>query len=314
MPTAVRCGPVRLRAKRHAETATEPEKRSRAGAGLLLLLVCLWAPAVGAAPPARIVSTSPSITETLFALGLGDRVVGVSQYCRYPDEARRLPKVGTFLDPDVELIVRLRPELVIVHAGPSGAERRLQALRIPVLVVDRGTLSSIFTTIRSTAKAVDMSDRAEALITSLEARLARVREAVSRQAPKKVLLIVGRRPGTLTDLIAAGGGSYLNDLVTIAGGVNVLGRDTAVDYPRISVETIIRLAPEVIVDVDGMGDTAEERAARETATVALWAGQPLIAAQKSRVYAAVSDAFVIPGPRLAEVTETFARWFHGATP
>jgi ABC-type Fe3+-hydroxamate transport system substrate-binding protein len=260
------------------------------------------------------VSTSPSITETLFALGLGDRVVGVSQYCRYPDEARRVPKIGGFLEPDVELIARLGPDLVIVHAGPSGAERRLETLRIPFLVVDRGTLPSVFTTIRRIGQAVSMSDRASLLIASLEARLARVREAVSARPPKKVLLIVGRRPGTLTDLIAVGRGSYLNDLVTIAGGVNVIGRDMSVEYPRISVETIVRLAPDVIVDVDGMGDTAEERAARQTATEALWAGQPLIAAQKSQVYAAVSDAFVIPGPRLVEVAETFARWFHGVTP
>jgi iron complex transport system substrate-binding protein len=279
-----------------------------------LLLVCVCASAVGAGPPTRIVSTSPSITETLFALGLGDRVVGVSQYCRYPDEARRVPKIGGFLEPDVELIARLGPDLVIVHAGPSGAERRLETLRIPFLVVDRGTLPSVFTTIRRIGQAVSMSDRASLLIASLEARLARVREAVSARPPKKVLLIVGRRPGTLTDLIAVGRGSYLNDLVTIAGGVNVIGRDMSVEYPRISVETIVRLAPDVIVDVDGMGDTAEERAARQTATEALWAGQPLIAAQKSQVYAAVSDAFVIPGPRLVEVAETFARWFHGVTP
>ena len=88
---------------------------------LLLVLLCECAPA-GAQPqaiPARIVSTSPSITETLFALGLGDRVVGVSTYCRFPAEVATLPKVGTFLKPDAEMIARLKPDLVFVHAGPN---------------------------------------------------------------------------------------------------------------------------------------------------------------------------------------------------
>src|SRR5471030_2298260 len=95
---------------------------------------------VRAAGPARIVSTSPSITETLFALGLGDRVVGVSTYCRYPEIVKTLPKVGTFLRPDTEVIARLHPDLVIVYAGPHDVVRQLTALGIESVTVDRGTL------------------------------------------------------------------------------------------------------------------------------------------------------------------------------
>ena len=97
--------------------------------------------AVRAATPSRIVSTSPSITETLFALGLGDRVVGVSEYCRFPPAVLKLPKVGTFLKPDAEPIAGLRPDLVFVHELSSGIDRRLAALRIPFVVVDQGTLA-----------------------------------------------------------------------------------------------------------------------------------------------------------------------------
>ena len=101
-----------------------------------------------AAVPARIVSTSPSITETLFALGLGDRVVGVSAFCRFPPEVLKLPKVGTFLKPDAELIAGLRPDLVVVHELSTGIDRRLASLRIPFVVVDRGTLASVFSSVR----------------------------------------------------------------------------------------------------------------------------------------------------------------------
>lgn len=282
-------------------------------AKLGLLVACLWSVAVGAEPPSRIVSTSPSITETLFALGLGDRVVGVSSFCRYPVEATKLPKVGTFLKPDVELIVRLRPDLVIVHPGPSGAERRLATLNVPFVVVDRGTLASVYSTIRTVGSAAAVNERADALIEQIERRFDRVRAAVRSRTPTRVLLIVGRRAGALADIIAVGRGSYLNDLLTIAGGENVLASDSLVEYPRISMETIVRLAPEVIVDAGDMEDTAYDRATRQAITEGLWARQRLLA-DGTRVHAVISDAFVLPGPRVVEVVEAFAGWFHGVTP
>jgi len=262
--------------------------------------------------PARIVSTSPSITETLFALGIGDRVVGVSTYCRYPAEALALPKVGTFLKPDAEIIARLKPELTIVNRGPSGIEQHLNALQLRFITVDPGTVESVFPTIRQIGEAAGVTPRAEALIASLEARLARVRTAVAGRSPTKVLIIVGRRTGTLTDLIGVSEKSYLGDLVRIAGGVNVLS-GTLPAYPRISMETVVRLAPQVIVDAGDMGDTADQREARRTQTLALWRAQPLIPST-TRVFFAGSDAFVVPGPRIVDVAETFARWFHDAVP
>src|SRR5947207_15650924 len=116
------------------------------------------------AQPARIVSTSPSITETLFALGLGDRVVGVSTFCRFPPAVLGLPKVGTFLKPDAELIAGLRPDLVVVHELSTGIDRRLTSLRIPFVVVDRGTLASVFSSIRQIARAAGEPARGESLV------------------------------------------------------------------------------------------------------------------------------------------------------
>jgi len=291
------------------------------------LIACLWVSALhgsafaardfgeaSAEMPARIVSTSPSITETLFALGLGDRVVAVSRYCRYPAEAAALPKVGTFLQPDVELIARLRPDLTIVHPGPNGLERRLSTLKIPFVTVERGSLASVFSSIRAIGAAAGVSDRASALVTTLEQRLQQIRTAVAGRRPQRVLLIVGRRPGTLTDLVAVGRSSYMSDLATIAGGVNVLSQDGLPEYPRISMETVIRLAPDVIIDAGDMGDTPGQRKARQAITEGLWKRQPLEAARTGRVHAVISDAFVIPGPRVVEATETMASWLHGITP
>jgi iron complex transport system substrate-binding protein len=268
--------------------------------------------AVRAAAPARIVSTSPSITETLFALGLGDRVVGVSTYCRYPEIVKTLPKVGTFLRPDAEVIARLRPDLVIVHAGPHDVVRQLGALGIQSVAVDRGTLPSVFSSIRAIGIPAGAGDRSERLVAELERRLDRVRAAVAGRSKKKVLLIVGRRPGTLTDLVAVGTGSYLSDLVDIAGGVNVLSTRGLTDYPPISMETVIRLAPDVIVDAGDMGDTDEQRRQKQTATLQLWSEQTAVGAVRNHaIHPVMSDAFVVPGPRVVEVADTLAAWLHG---
>jgi iron complex transport system substrate-binding protein len=281
---------------------------------LIALLVVAAAPLLRAAVPARIVSTSPSITETLFALGLGDRVVGVSTFCRYPDAVKSLPKVGTFLKPDAEVIARLRPDLVIVHLGPHDVARQLGALSIKTATVDRGTLPGVYSTIRTIAAAAGVVDRGEKLVDELQQRLTRVRQAVSARPPRKVLVIVGRRPGALSDLVAVGRESYLSDLVAIAGGANVVGGGGLPEYPKISMETVIRLAPDVIVDAGDMGDTPDTRQKRNEATLRLWSTQTAVAAVPQQgVHTVMSDAFVVPGPRVVEVAETLAAWIHGVS-
>ena len=282
--------------------------KARAAALLLAALAWIAVPAQ-AAPAARLVSTSPSITETLFALGLGDRVVGVSSFCRFPAAVIRLPKVGSFLRPDTELIARLRPDLVIVNAGPNDVPRQLSALGITSVTVDRGTLASVYSSIRAIGTAAGVGDRAEKLVADLQGRLNAVHTAAAKRPAKKVLVIMGRQPGTLSDLVAVGRGSYLNDIVTLAGGINVLDDPRLPDYPRISMETVIRLAPELIVDAGDMGETVDEHIRRQPATERLWRQQTNVkATQINGVHAVTSDAFVVPGPRVVEAAETLARW------
>jgi iron complex transport system substrate-binding protein len=282
-------------------------------AALVVLLAASVSPAQ-TTRVSRIVSTSPSITETLFALGLGDRVVGVSTFCRYPDAVKALPKVGTFLKPDAEVIARLAPDLVVVHLGPHDVARQLAALSVRTVSVDRGTLPGVYSTIRTIAAAAGVPDRGDRLVADLQQGLDRVRQAVAARPTRRVLVIVGRRPATLSDLIAVGRESYLSDLVAIAGGTNVLGDPGLPAYPQISMETVIRLAPDVIVDAGDMGDTPESRRARQHATERLWSSQTAVAAvRQNGVHAVASDAFVVPGPRVVDVAETLAAWIHGVS-
>lgn len=275
----------------------------------LLLAVAslpLWAadPETGT-PPGRIVSTSPSITETVFALGLGDRVVGVSQYCRYPPAVLALPKVGTFLKPDVEAIARLSPDLVFVHGQADGLEGRLAAMRLRYVTVDHDAgLAGVYTSIASIAGAAKVPERGRVLVAEIQGRLAQMREAAKGRPRPRVLLIVGRRPGTLSDIVAVGRTAYLGELIEIAGGTNVIEDAGLPEYPRISLESVIRLHPNVIIDTGDMGETPAERESNGRANLALWKANSLVtAAGIQRVHAATTNALVVPGPRVAEATE-----------
>ena len=260
----------------------------------------------------RLVSTSPSITETLFALGVGGRVVGVSNYCRFPPEVAALPKVGAFLRPDAELIARLTPDLVLIHTGPHSAATQLAALNIRTAVIERGSFETARSTIRQIGLAAGVPEAAERLIASIDSRLDRVKSAVAGRSPQRVLIIVGRQTGTLSDIIASGHTSYLNALVEIAGGRNALPPTVKLEYPRISMETVIGLSPDVIIDIGEMGESPADADRRRRVTQELWKKQTLVkAAREGRVFVTTDEAFTVPGPRIVKVAETMAAWFHG---
>ena len=290
----------------------KPEGPSRF---LVILLFCVFAPSLAQSAhtqPQRIVSTSPSITEDLFALGLGSRVVGVSNYCEYPQEVRDLPKVGTFLRPDPELIARLRPDLVIVHKLANELANRLTALHIPFAEVDRGTLQSSYTEIQQIGRATGAEERAAKLVANMETRLKRIRAQVAGRRPPTVVFVVGREPGTLSNLVVVGRDAFLNELIDVAGGKNVMASDSLPAYPHISLETILRLDPDVIIDMGDMGAKAEERKERALISQALWRQVPrLNAVRQGRVFCPTSTAFLVPGPRSPEAAEILLSILHG---
>ena len=241
-------------------------------------------------------------------------MVGVSAYCRFPPQVERLPKVGSFLKPDAELIAGLRPDLVVVHEIGNGLDRRLASLRIPFIVVERGTLASAYSSMRQIAAAAGVPERADALVADVERRLDAIRRVGSaRPTPKpRVLFIIGRRPGQLADLVAIGPGSYINELIEIAGGINVMAIAGQPEYPRISMETVLRLNPDVIVDTVDMGDTDSERRERQPVNERLWSAYGMLTAVRTRqVHATTTDALVVPGPRVVEAAAWVAALLSG---
>jgi iron complex transport system substrate-binding protein len=263
--------------------------------------------------PSRIVSTAPSITEALFALGLGSEVVGVSRFCDFPPEVLKLPKVGTYIKPDPEAIARLAPNLVILQGNPAELTNRLDALHIAFVEVPHGALKDVFAGIQIIAKASGYPERAEPLVNRIQGGLDAIQSKAKALPSPRVLVVADRRPGVLTDLIAIGPDNYVNQILEIAGGNNVLARPGLPRYPRISLETVLRENPDVLIDLSGAQESEAERQASQAAALALW-GQnaELTAVRNGHVYVGITNALLVPGPRTVEAAQRLFDYLHGS--
>ncbi len=270
----------------------------------LLAALLLWL------APGRIVSTAPAATEILFALGLGPQVVGVTQFCNYPPEAKAKPRVGTFLQPNLEVILRLRPDLVVIQKNPVRLGERLETMGLKTVEVDQPSIEAVFESIRRIGTAAGVAARALELEKRMRSELEAVRRKTAVLPPRRVMFVVGRTPNALEGLVAVGQGSYLNELMALAGGRNVFG-DAGAAYPKIGLEEVLARNPEVIIDMGEMADTAGVTEKQKRAVEALWNRYPMLSAVRNqRVFAVASDIYVVPGPRIVEAAREFARMLH----
>ncbi len=278
---------------------------------LLAALLCLAASAASAADvPRRIISTGPGITEILFGLGLGDRVVGVTNYCKYPPEVTKLPKVGTWTTPNMEVILSLKPDLILVQKTSVHDSAKFSAVKLRTLELHLDRVADIYSAAEAIGKAAGVPERAQALNAKIRSSLAEIQAKVAKAPPTPVLFVVGRNPGTLDGMIAVGPQSYLDELVTMTGGRNILA-DAKVPYVKVLHEEIVARNPRVILDIGEHADASgitPEQAKRE---IALYARYPTIAAvREKRVHIAASEIFVVPGPRVIECARRMAALLH----
>lgn len=240
--------------------------------------------------PRRIVSLAPSVTEILFAIGAGDRVVAVSTTCDRPAEVAGRPRVGTWVAPNEEAIIALSPDLVIAVPSPGNRDAvlRLRELGLRVEVVRDATLADAWDAMLRIGEWTGREPQARALVERLGRELDEVRASVAGRRARRVLLVVGHEP-----LVVAGSGLFVDELVRLAGGDNVAA-STGRPWPRLSIESVVGLSPEVIVDA-AMGSEAGD------ALPSWWARWESIAAvRERRVRTPSSDALLRPGPRLGE--------------
>jgi len=260
--------------------------------------------------PLRIVSMAPSSTEILFALGLGDRVVGVTQYCNYPPlvnelkEKGKLTVIGGFWTPDVEKIVALRPDLVIGYSSiPShvDAAERLESMNVTVLLLFPRYLNDVFDNIVSIGKACGKFKEAQELVDQLRARVESVVEKVRGLPKVKVYFELWFDP-----LMSVGPGTFIDELIGLAGGENVF-HDAKSSWPVVDSEQVILKNPEVIVLPDNyMSDynvSVEQVRSRPG-----W--QAISAVKNNRIYFIDDDMIFRPGPRLVDALELLAKYIH----
>ncbi|MHC5053398.1 MAG: ABC transporter substrate-binding protein [Planctomycetota bacterium] len=263
----------------------------------------------GRGAPSRIVSLAPSITETLFALSLGDRVVGVTRYCDHPPEARTRAKVGGYYDPSYEAIVALQADLTILLPQHEEPQKRLAALGIETLTVGNTSTAAILDAIAAVGRRCDAEAEAREIGSGLRARLARVSERTRGLERPRVLLSVGRAmgSGSLKDVYFAGGMTLYDEAISLAGGENAC-RGGGAKYPKLTGESVLVLDPDVIVDL--VADL-EASGLSEDAVLADWRSIPGARAVETGRVHVLSKAYAVrPGPRFILLVEDLARILH----
>ncbi len=247
----------------------------------------------------RIVSLAPSVTETLFALKAGPSVVGVSDYCDYPPAVRRLPRVGSFLTPNLEAIIALRPTLVIGLWLSSDVRqiRALKSMGYPVLLVRDGSLAEIDNSIEAVGARIGREIEARDLVAQIRGQIASVRERLATVKSERALMLVGHQP-----IVAVGRGTYLDELLQIAHAENIAAPANE-EWPHLSMEYIIAMRPEVILD----GSMGNDPSSSNT----FWEKYPTIpAVRERRVFGYPENPILHSGPRVGQSLEMIARMIH----
>ena len=255
----------------------------------------------------RVISTSPAITEILFAIGAGDRVVGVTDYCNYPKNACLLPSIGGPLNPNTEKWIALKPDLIILQDDSVVLNKHANVFKIPTLEVSVNNLENILRSIQVIADAMQTPKAGKQLVNKIKIQIDNYRTSLGKTKPRQVLMLLSDTNDPSRDLYAVGRNTFLNELLSIAGGENILP-ETMATYPKISKEFIIAKSPEIIIEIGPTANLSNEGIlSREKA----WTIYPTIRAVKNdRLYFVGANYILIPGPRLVKILDILTRNIH----
>jgi iron complex transport system substrate-binding protein len=259
-----------------------------------------------AGPPQRIVSTVPALTEMLFAIGAGSQVIGVTQFCRYPLEAARCEKVGGYADLSFERLLSLRPDLVVTADYSRHLQEQCRTAKLPTLALKTDTVAQILDAMNQLGEVTGHPDGTKKAIATIQAELDAIRAQNAGKPSRRTLLVIGRGIGGFQGMLTVGPRGFLNDLINIAGGTNVLS-EAGQSWPQINLEIVLGHKPDVIIELlgEGMTDGATpETAARRKQDWARFSSLPAVAS--GRVGVLLSDHALIPGPRITDTARGLA--------
>ena len=251
--------------------------------------------------PERIVSLAPSITEIVFALDQGYRLKGVTTYSDFPPEAEKLPKVGSYVQLDLEKIVALKPDLCVAikDGNPIAVARRLESINIPVYAVNPKNLETVMKTVQEIGGLLDVEEKADKLVQSMNLRIQKVKSLVAKTTYRpRVFFQIGVSP-----IVSVGTNTFSHELIVLAGGKNVAQGPIA--YPRYSIEQVLALSPEVIII------TSMERVAVFKQVKAEWNRWPnMPAVRNHHIFIEDSNLFDRPTLRLVDGLELMVKLIH----
>jgi iron complex transport system substrate-binding protein len=254
-------------------------------------------------PYSRVIAMAPSITEVIFALGCGNKIAGISDFCLYPPEAASLPKVGGFVDPNLERMSALRPDLVIVQGQSEKVDAFCKRQGIRILHLNMESIPTIFAGINEIGRALDCGDRARKLCSDIRKELQAAKQLAGTNNRPRVFICISRSPGAVNGLITAGGGSFVSQILSIAGGENIF-EDIVTTYPEVSKETLLRRAPDFIFEMRSGENLSPEQKERIRGE---WKVLNVPAVQNNRVIVVTEDFVLLPGPRVGLATKLLAR-------
>jgi iron complex transport system substrate-binding protein len=256
----------------------------------------------------RIVSLVPAVTEMLYGIGAGPRVVAVSSYDTYPPQVKQLPNVGALLDPNVERILSLKPDLVIVYGSQTELKQQLARAGIGVFDYRHAGLADVTTTIRELGERTGDAAKAADLARGIERGLDEIRRKVSGRLRPRTLLVFGRERLALRGIYASGGIGFLDDMLQVAGGTNVFA-DVKMQAVQASTEQILAHRPDVVIEARATNSAFPSGDLR--AELNVWKALGSIpAVRDNRVLFLFDDRIVIPGPRVVEGTRAIAAALH----
>ncbi|HWP93241.1 MAG TPA: cobalamin-binding protein [Thermodesulfobacteriota bacterium] len=255
--------------------------------------------------PERIISLSPNITEIIYGLGAMEKVVGVTLYSDFPPEVEGLPKVGGWIDPNLEAILELKPDLVIMIEDQNEIfGDKIRKLGLNTLSVDcNGSIKDIADSIEQIGRALGKEAEAKKLAEDMDSDLEEIRTKTKNITPKRLLFVVGRNPGTLEDIYVIGRTGFMNEMITIAGGENVIDSDRLA--VKVSREAILKLNPEVIIEIN------HEKLDKKDKVLAEWGELKRVSAVSNKeIYSVSSTVLLHPSQRVVEGTRILARILH----
>lgn len=258
-------------------------------------------------PPQRIVSFKPNLTEIVFALGAGDRVVGVTEWCRYPEEAAKREKLGGLGTLNLERLAQIKPDLFLAAESMGDLCDRVERLGIRTLRVRDLGIEDVDAGVAVIGKALGLEAAADDLRRRMREKLDALAKRLEGAPAVKTLFVLERQPGTVLDISVVGPNNVIDSLIRLGGGQNIFA-DLPLPYPKASKEEILARDPEYILDfsVHGYsqgGDDAKEKAA--------WAALPTLrAVREGKIVIMPSGFDLSPGPRMPAIAEAFARILH----